>query len=171
MRSSRRKTRRTAWTPPTSGRTPLPINTEAAGSLHIRHKAAANSTVFFVCRPRTGEETESNDVYWEDVEPEVARAVRERIPHFKEANIRGVDLYLASFGPALEEFSRHWPLRRGTPRRQTRAQKRRRPSEVFEDKDDPCARRRRTCCNGRPTWARRSASPSSSKLWQGEESA
>ena len=115
-----------------------PINTEAPGSLHIKDKAAANSTVFLVCRPRTGdEEKESDDVYWEDVEPEVARAVRKRIPQFKEANIRGVDLYLASFGPALEEFSRHWPLRRGTPRPQTQAQKRRRQSELFEEKKDP----------------------------------
>ena len=29
-----------------------PINTEAEGSLHIKNKAAANSTVFLVCRPR-----------------------------------------------------------------------------------------------------------------------
>ena len=29
-----------------------PINTEAGGSLHIRDKAAANSTVFLACRPR-----------------------------------------------------------------------------------------------------------------------
>ena len=29
-----------------------PINTEAEGSLHIRDKAAANSTIFLVCRPR-----------------------------------------------------------------------------------------------------------------------
>ena len=116
-----------------------PINTEAPGSLHIKDKAAANSTVFLVCRPRTGEEKESDAVYWEDVEPEVARAVRKRIPQFKEANIRGVDLYLASFGPALEEFSRHWPLRRGTPRQRTRAQKRRRQQEPFEEKEDPYA--------------------------------
>ena len=116
-----------------------PINTEAPGSLHIKDKAAANSTVFLVCRPRTGEEKESDDVYWEDVEPEVARAVRKRIPQFKEANIRGVDLYLASFGPALEEFSRHWPLRRGTPRQQTWAQKRRRQLMLFEEKEDPYA--------------------------------
>ena len=116
-----------------------PINTEAPGSLHIKDKAAANSTVFLVCRPRTVEEKESDDVYWEDVEPEVARAVRKRIPQFKEANIRGVDLYLASFGPALEEFSRHWPLRRGTPRQQTWAQKRRRQLLLFEEKEDPYA--------------------------------
>ena len=116
-----------------------PINTEAPGSLHIKDKAAANSTVFLVCRPRNKEEGKSDDIYWEDVEPEVARAVRKRIPQFKEANIRGVDLYLASFGPALEEFSRHWPLRRGTPRQKTWAQKRRRQLMLFEEKEDPYA--------------------------------
>ena len=34
----------------------------------------------------------------------------------RTAGISGVDLFLAAFGPALEEFSRHWPLRRGEPR-------------------------------------------------------
>ena len=26
-----------------------------------------------------------------------------------------MDLYLSCFGPALEEFSRHWPIKRGQP--------------------------------------------------------
>ena len=96
-----------------------PINTEAGGSLHIRNKAAANSTVFLACRPRPREQTEVRDSppsYWEDVEPRVAEAVHKRVEEFQQANISGVDLYLACFGPALEEFSRHWPLTRGTPR-------------------------------------------------------
>ena len=59
---------------------------------------------------------ETSPVYWEDVEPRVAGAVRKRVAEFQDAGITGVDLYLASFGPALEEFSRDWPLRRGTPR-------------------------------------------------------
>ncbi|KTT98878.1 hypothetical protein NS355_08100 [Sphingomonas yabuuchiae] len=90
-----------------------PVNTEASGSLHIKDKAAANSTIFLVCRPRIDEGDEAN--YWEDVEPLVAKAVRERIGDFQIAGITGVDLYLASFGPALEAFSRHWPLTRGNP--------------------------------------------------------
>ncbi len=118
-----------------------PINTEAEGSLHIKDKAAANSTIFLACRPRrmtndgmTNDEKEGvrlaegnssldirhsslppEQVYWEDVEPKVAAAVRKRVAEFQAAGIRGVDLYLASFGPALEEFSKHWPLKRGTP--------------------------------------------------------
>ena len=93
-----------------------PINTEAEGSLHIKDKAAANSTIFLVCRPREETARDASTIYWEDVEPLVAQAVRTRVAEFQKAGIGGVDLYLASFGPALEEFSRHWPLKRGTPR-------------------------------------------------------
>ncbi len=116
-----------------------PINTEAEGSLHIRNKAAANSTVFLVCRPRGAQDEGVRDVYWEDVEPQVAKAVRQRIEEFQEAGIAGVDLYLASFGPALEEFSRHWPLKRGTPREMPEERRRRRQQVLFEDEWDPYA--------------------------------
>ena len=131
-----------------------PVNTEAEGSLHIRDKAAANSTIFLVCRPRHSEPDETDaegvreepsvygttSVYWEDVEPRVPQAVRERVETFQEAGITGVDLYLASFGPALEEFSRHWPLRRGAPRPIPEAQRRqRRQRALFEEEADPYA--------------------------------
>ena len=132
-----------------------PINTEAEGSLHIKNKAAANSTIFLVCRPRQprAEETSaegvreglsvygetSTPVYWEDVEPRVARAVRTRVEEFQQASISGVDLYLASFGPALEEFSRHWPLKRGTPREVPGERRRRLQHELFEEEWDPYA--------------------------------
>lgn len=109
-----------------------PVNTEASGSLHIKDKAAANSTIFLVCRPR--EEAQGETMYWEDVEPEVARAVRARVGEFQQAGIQGVDLYLASFGPALEAFSRHWPLTRGTPAPEPK-KKRRTQSDLFEEFD------------------------------------
>ena len=134
-----------------------PVNTEAEGSLHIKDKAAANSTIFLVCRPRGsarprpagdarrarearpayGDETPT--VYWEEVEPAVARAVRARVEEFQDAGIAGVDLYLASFGPALEEFSRHWPLRRGTPRGKPATRRRQRERTLFEEPWDPYA--------------------------------
>ena len=116
-----------------------PINTEAEGSLHVRNKAAANSTVFLACRPRAGGGELREGAYWEDVEPRVARAVRERVEAFRDAGIGGVDLYLASFGPALEEFSRHWPLRRGTPRAMPEERRRRRQQALFEGEWDPYA--------------------------------
>ncbi|MGE0283359.1 MAG: DUF1156 domain-containing protein [Rhizobiaceae bacterium] len=115
-----------------------PVNTEAEGSLHIKDKAAANSTIFLVCRPRPAEQGDES-TYWEDVEPLVAKAVRTRVEEFQKAGIGGVDLYLASFGPALEEFSRHWPLKRGTPRPEPLAKKRRKQAELFEEEFDPYA--------------------------------
>ena len=116
-----------------------PINTEAEGSLHIKNRAAANSTIFLVCRPRSEESLSGGDLYWEDVEPRVAQAVRTRVEEFQNAGIAGVDLYLACFGPALEEFSRHWPLRRGTPREIPETRRRQRQHELFEDEWDPYA--------------------------------
>jgi adenine-specific DNA methylase len=113
-----------------------PINTEAEGSMHIKDKAAANSTIFLVCRPRADAHDAASS-YWEEVEPLVANAVRERVKDFQDAGISGVDLYLASFGPALQKFSEHWPLRRGTPRPQPEVRKRRKQAELFEEEWDP----------------------------------
>jgi putative DNA methylase len=93
-----------------------PINTEAEGSLHIKDKAAANSTIFLVCRPRAPRDPDAEIKYWEDVEPEVGAAVRQTVTEYKSAGIKGVDLYLAAFGPALKVLAEHWPLRRGQPR-------------------------------------------------------
>lgn len=115
-----------------------PINTEAEGSLHIKDKSAANSTIFLVCRPR---EAPGDEVrYWEDVEPTVRQAVRKRIEEFQRGGIRGVDLYLSCFGPALEEFSKHWPLKRGTPRQDfEQVRRKRRQAVLFEEAYDPYA--------------------------------
>jgi len=115
-----------------------PINTEAEGSLHIKDKSAANSTVFLVCRPRTHQGSEAR--YWEEVEPTVRQAVRRRIAQFQQGGIRGVDLYLSCFGPALEAFSQAWPLKRGAPRQDVeQTRRRKRQSELFEEAYDPYA--------------------------------
>ena len=114
-----------------------PINTEAGGSLHIRNKAAANSTVFLACRLRPAEGLSEGGGYWEDVEPLVAGAVRKRVEEFQQAGIGGVDLFLAAFGPALEAFSRHWPLRRGSPR--NRPEPRRGQRTLLDEPWDPYA--------------------------------
>ena len=107
-----------------------PINTEATGSLHIRDKAAANSTIFLVCRPR--EEKTREEAFWEELEPQVKRHVLQRLNAFKAAGIGGIDLYLACFGPALELFSKNWPVTRGTPRPQRETGKQRKLTEVVD---------------------------------------
>lgn len=115
-----------------------PLNTEAEASMHIKDKSAANSTVFLVCRPLNHQGTETR--YWEDVEPKVRAAVRERIGAFQKGGIRGVDLYLSCFGPALEVFSQAWPLVRGTPRQDVeQTRRKRRQAEIFEEEYDPFA--------------------------------
>ncbi|TGG96883.1 MAG: DUF1156 domain-containing protein [Aphanocapsa feldmannii 277cV] len=120
-----------------------PINTEAEGSLHIKDKSAANSTIFLVCRPRPQKHPADGVHYWEDLEPRVKAAVRQRIEQFQAAGIRGVDLYLSCFGPALEEFSRHWPIRRGQPRPIEEKPRRRGRARIGLDallgEDDPYA--------------------------------
>ena len=115
-----------------------PINTEAEGSLHIKNKSAANSTIFLVCRPRPERGVDDETAYWEDVEPRVAKAVRARVEAHQAAGIVGVDLYLSCFGPALEEFAKHWPLKRGTPR-VVPARKRKAQESMFGDPSDPYA--------------------------------
>jgi putative DNA methylase len=107
-----------------------PINTEAGGSLNIKDKSAAKSTIFLVCRRR---KTESRELqYWEDIEPKVADAVRLLVKDFQDAGITGVDLYLACFGPALQVFSEAWPLTRGEARP---AQKKKKGAALPADAD------------------------------------
>ncbi|MCT0230966.1 DUF1156 domain-containing protein [Synechococcus sp. CS-1324] len=120
-----------------------PINSEAEGSLHIKEKSAANSTIYLVCRLRPEQRQEDGVQYWEDLEPRVKAAVRKRIEQFQAGGIRGVDLYLSCFGPALEEFSLHWPIKRGQPKLiEERARKRGRAQLTLDEllgEDDPYA--------------------------------
>lgn len=108
-----------------------PINTEAEGSLHIRDKSSARSTIFLVCRVREADSANSEPRYWEDVEPTVRQAVRIKVKEFQEAGIGGIDLYLACFGPALQVFTEAWPLTRGTARPQPKAKQK----DLFEEFD------------------------------------
>jgi adenine-specific DNA methylase len=108
-----------------------PINTEAEGSLHIREKSAARSTIFLVCRIREADSANTEARYWEEVEPTVRQAVRVKVKEFQEAGIGGIDLYLACFGPALQVFTEAWPLTRGTARPQPKTKQR----DLFEEFD------------------------------------
>jgi hypothetical protein len=93
-----------------------PVRTEAEASLHIREKSAAKSTIFLVCRVREEKGDTKDPEFWEEVEPNVRAIVRGKVREFQEAGLGGIDLYLACFGPALEIFSKSWPLVRGTAR-------------------------------------------------------
>lgn len=77
-------------------------------------------------------------VFWEELEPQVTQEVLKRVASFRQAGISGIDLYLACFGPALEVFSRHWPVRRGSPR-PAPAVKRNTQKSLLEPAFDPYA--------------------------------
>ncbi|SHE31120.1 Adenine-specific DNA methylase, contains a Zn-ribbon domain [Desulforamulus putei DSM 12395] len=84
-----------------------PVHTESEHSLHQARKNAAASTILLVCRKR---ETDGSGGWWEDILPEVRRTALQKVQEFMAADITGVDLYLATFGPVLGVLSRHWPV-------------------------------------------------------------
>ncbi|WP_310411462.1 DUF1156 domain-containing protein [Chamaesiphon sp. OTE_8_metabat_110] len=83
------------------------VSTENPQNLHQAQKNSVSSTVLLVCRKR---DPDAGSAWWEDLRPEVANLVEERAPKFEEADINGIDLYLSTFGPALNVFSRHYPI-------------------------------------------------------------
>ncbi len=85
-----------------------PVHTESEHSLHQAKKNAARSTILLVCRKRDGE-TEGG--WWQQVQGEIVRQVKERVAEYEALGIRGVDLMLSAFGPALQVICRHWPVR------------------------------------------------------------
>ena len=86
-----------------------PVKTES-DTLNTRDRAAARSTILLTCRPKTEQTASSSS--WEQIERQVALAVKKRIPELEGYNLNPLDIYLASFGPALEVISNSWPIRR-----------------------------------------------------------
>jgi len=84
-----------------------PVNTESEQSLHQAKKNAAASTIMLVCRQRISIE---GGAFFEDLEPEVRAAARRAHSEFAERGIGGVDLLLATYGPALSVISSRWPV-------------------------------------------------------------
>jgi len=85
-----------------------PVHTESDKSLHQAKKNAVQSTVLLVCRQREGE---GRGAWFDDIAGQVRRVAREKAAFFQQKGLRGVDLYISTFGPALEVLSRNWPVR------------------------------------------------------------
>ena len=83
------------------------VSTENPQNLHQAQKNSVSSTVLLVCRKR---DPDAGSAWWDDLRPEVANLVEERAPEFEANDINGIDLYLSAFGPALNVFSRHYPI-------------------------------------------------------------
>lgn len=89
--------------------TSWPVNTESEQSLHQAKKNSAASTIMLVCRKRR-HTSGKGKTFFEDVESDVRGAARDAARRFEGAGIEGVDLLLATYGPALSVLSRAWPV-------------------------------------------------------------
>ena len=84
-----------------------PVHTESEASLHQAKKNAAASTILLVCRKR---EATDEPAWWDDLKGQVKQTARETARRFEQEGIRGVDLYISTFGPALSIISERWPV-------------------------------------------------------------
>lgn len=87
--------------------TSLPVHTEFDNSLHQAKKSSAASTILLVCRKR---ERAGSSVWWDDLKARVREAARHKAAEFENQGIRGVDLYISTFGPVLSIISENWPV-------------------------------------------------------------
>ena len=87
-----------------------PVHTEAEHSLHQAKKNSASSTIMLGCRKRASTEP----AYWSDIRREVEDVAEGAARRFADQGMRGVDLTLATYGPALSVLSRNWPVYSGT---------------------------------------------------------
>jgi len=103
------------------------------GSLHIKEKSAAKSTIFLVCRPREIPAENADAVYWEEVEPRSPPPSASGWVSFKQRDRRrgSVSRLLR---PGVAGLQRKLALRRG------RAIQKPRELALFPDEDfDPYA--------------------------------
>jgi putative DNA methylase len=84
-----------------------PVHTESEHSLHQAKKNAAQSTILLTCRKRA---VSTEPVWWDDLKGRIRRVAREKAEEFERQGIRGVDLYIATFGPTLAILSENWPV-------------------------------------------------------------
>jgi adenine-specific DNA methylase len=84
-----------------------PVHTEPESSLHQAKKNAAASTILLVCRKR---EKSEETVWWDDLKAKVRQTARQKAAEFEQQGIKGVDLYISTFGPVLSIISENWPV-------------------------------------------------------------
>lgn len=92
----------------------MPVESEAAESMHQKGMAAAASSVFLSCRKRP-ERAASSPALWggfgdAGVAEKVRQAVRQGLQEFSRLALNPVDEMVAAYGRALRVFSEHWPV-------------------------------------------------------------
>lgn len=86
-----------------------PVHTESEHSLHQAKKNAASSTILLSCRKRAAPDV-VRETWWDDLQGRVRETAREKAAEFAALGMRGVDLYLSTFGPTLSIISEAWPV-------------------------------------------------------------
>jgi len=80
-----------------------PIHTEMEARLRAQESAALASSIYMVCRKRTGQAVGE----YAQVRREVEQRVRQRLQQFWDEGIRGADFFMSAIGPAVEAFGRY----------------------------------------------------------------
>lgn len=119
-----------------------PVPTESEHSLHQAKKNAASSTIFLVCRKRP-DRPSGEKVFFDRLESDVRQAARDAFTRFTAAGITGVDLLLATYGPALSVLSANWPVYSSEPGEDGQARLLR-PEEALEVAQEEVVRLQRS---------------------------
>ncbi len=92
----------------------MPVESEAATSIHQKDMAAAASSVFLTCRKRQKKAADTPSL-WRGfgntgVADQVRRAVHQGLQDFEKLKLNLVDELVAAYGRALWVLSEHWPV-------------------------------------------------------------
>lgn len=91
----------------------MPVESEAAESIHQKDQAAAASSIFLTCRKR--EEKDNTPATWTGlggagVAQRVREAVQKALKEFEPLKLNPVDEMVACYGRALQVLSENWPV-------------------------------------------------------------
>lgn len=107
-----------------------PVNTEAEHSLHQADKNSAGSTIMLIARKRP-DRSDNSTIFLDDIANDVRATARDATARFEALGITGIDLMLATYGPALSVVSSHWPVYSSVPD-ETGRDRLLRPEEALE---------------------------------------
>lgn len=91
----------------------VPVESEAAASMHQKDMAAAASSIFISCRKRKTENQEQ--AVWkglggQGVQAGIQRAVTQGLQDFAQLKLNPVDQMVSCYGLALRVLSENWPV-------------------------------------------------------------
>ena len=86
-----------------------PVDSESESSIRIAKKNAARAAIFLSCRKRQT----NRSAFWDDIKDEITKTTEEAVHRFANDGLSGVDLTVATYGPALSVLSKYWPVYTG----------------------------------------------------------